>query len=143
MGYLRTLFLAHLYFWCTSMNDIGGSLRHFSASLFVDDALLFCLIHNLSNGQMSGLWHLILLSTRWFCLKGHLLLKAIEVYTIYSVPLAVAYFFKYQGVCVLLDMHIDEIISRAYQRLGMIKRVLYRAFMIIKRITNLTPCRPL
>ena len=55
--------------------------------------------------------------------------KAAVAYTLYGVPLVVVVVdsFKYLGVFVSsnfrCDIHIDDITSRAYQRLGMIKRV--------------------
>ena len=64
------------------------------------------------------------------------------VYTLYGVD-----FFKYLGVFVSsnfrCDIHIDDITSRAYQRLGMIKRVLNKAPLKVKKVAYLTLCRPL
>ena len=52
--------------------------------------------------------------------------KEAVVYTLYGVPLVVVDSFKYLGVFVSSnfrwDIHIDDITSRAYQRLGTIKR---------------------
>ena len=48
--------------------------------------------------------------------------KAAVVYTLYGVPLVVVDYFKYLGVFVSSsfkwDIQIDDITSRAYQRLG-------------------------
>ena len=50
------------------------------------------------------------------------------IYTLYRVSLVVLDSFKYFGVFVSSnfrwDMHINDVTPRAYQRLGMIKRVL-------------------
>ena len=54
------------------------------------------------------------------------MIKAVVAYTLYGVPLVVVDSFKYLGVFVSSnfrwDIHIDDITSRAYQRLGTIKR---------------------
>ena len=54
--------------------------------------------------------------------------RAAAVYTLYGVPLVVVDSFKYLGIFVSnnfkWDMHTDDITFRAYQRLGMIKRIL-------------------
>ena len=64
--------------------------------------------------------------------------KAAVAYTLYGVPLVVVDSFKYLGVFVSSnfrwDIHIDDITSRAYQRLGMIKRVLNKAPLKVKRV---------
>ena len=52
--------------------------------------------------------------------------KATVAYNLYRVPLFVEDSFKYLGVFMSsnfrLNIHIDDITSRAYQRLGTIKR---------------------
>ena len=54
--------------------------------------------------------------------------RAAAVDTLYGVPLVVVDSFKYLGIFVSnnfkWDMHTDDITFRAYQRLGMIKRIL-------------------
>ena len=41
------------------------------------------------------------------------------------------------------DMHVDDITSRVYQMLGMIKKVLNKASFKVKKVAYLTLCRPI
>ena len=73
--------------------------------------------------------------------------RAAVVYTLYEAPMVVVDSFKYQGVFVsnnfVRNMHIDDITSRAYQRLEMIKRVLSKALLKVKKVAYSTLCRPI
>ena len=75
--------------------------------------------------------------------------KAAVAYTLYGVPPVVVDSFKYLEVFVSSnfgwDIHIDDMTSRTYQRLGMIrpKRVLNKAALKVKKVAYLTICRPL
>ena len=66
--------------------------------------------------------------------------RAAVVYTLYGVSLVVVDSFKYLGVFMASnfrwDIHIDDITSRAYQRLGMIKRVLNKAPLKVKKVAD-------
>ena len=66
-----------------------------------------------------------------FCDGRFFIDKAVVVYTLYGVSLVVVDSFKYLRVFVSSnfrqDVHIDVITSLAYQRMGMIKRVLNKA----------------
>ena len=54
--------------------------------------------------------------------------------------------FKYLGVTIAndfsWDLHIDEIVAKASQRLGFMKHVLFDALRNVKRVAYLTLCRP-
>ena len=68
--------------------------------------------------------------------------KAVVVYILDGVD-----FSKYLGVFASSnfrwDIHIDDITSRAYQRLGKIKRVLNKTPLKVKKVAYLTFCRPI
>ena len=139
--------------------DIGSSLRHSSISLFADDALLYCPVQN--TGDMLSFQRDLSFLEQWaneWCmtinvkkcqmvlLEGRFVTdKAAVAYTLCGVSLVVVDSFIYLGVFVSSnfkrDIHIDDITSRAYQKLGMIKRVLNKAPLKVKKVAYLTLCR--
>ena len=66
-------------------------------------------------------------------------------YKLNGKPLALVNSFKYLGFFILdnfsWDLHIDTIISKACQRLGMIKHVLSIVPVRVRRVAYLTLCR--
>ena len=68
-------------------------------------------------------------------------------YKLYGKPLAIVISFKYFGFFLSdnfsWDLYIDTIISKACQRLGMLKHVFSIAPMRVRRVAYLTLCRPI
>lgn len=85
----------------------------------------------LENGFQCGKVSHVFFDLRWLFDSDNIF------YTLYGVPFEAVEFFRYLEVKVSndfrWDMHIDDIASNAYQRLGMLKRVLYGAPRNIKQ----------
>ena len=141
------------------INDISESLKTASISLFADDALLYCTVNNMVDSKLFQ--EDLTLLEEWAnqnrmvfntdkCqvvrFNKHSCDDSILNYHLYGQSLENVSSFKYLGVHISdnfsWDMHLESIISKASQRLGMIKHVLYDSPRKVKRVAYLTLCRP-
>lgn len=148
-----TLFLVYI-------NDISDNLKFSSVKLFADDALIFSPV-NTSQDSLNFQEDLALLdqwTTNWkmsfnidkcqiviFSRQNHI--DPNVMYHLNGQSLTLVNSFKYLGVFITnnfsWDLHIDSIISKASQRLGMVRHVLFNAPRKVKRVAYLTLCRPI
>lgn len=148
-----TLFLVYI-------NDISDNLNFSAIKLFADDALLFSQVNTLQDSvnfqedlnildQWAYNWKMNFNTDKCQIVRFARQSSGNPdvVYYLSGRPLSVVDSFKYLGVFISndfnWDLHIDSIISKASQRLGMMKHVLFDAPMRVRRVAYLTLCRPI